>query len=449
MLQKEFDNALISLTQGNIEGSRFLLAVSGGIDSMCMSNLFLNSKLNPSFGIAHVNFSLRGDDSFLDCELVNKWAQDNGVDFHTITFDTKSYAKQNSISTQMAARELRYGWFYKIMEEEGYDYLSIAHNLDDSIETLFINLLRGTGVKGLAGIRSVNGKIIRPILTISRKRITEYVLSENIQYRDDITNFESHYARNRIRNIIFPEFKKINPSFLNTVSRNTSIFNQASDILEDLFEQKRGILCREVGESLFINVSALSIEKHKRYWLFRILSEKGFNGSQIFQIDSCLDGQSGKIFRSVSHELVFGRGEIEVYPYPSGGEIDREFELPEPGIYTFNGVTFKFDIFIRPKGFKPITYDGQLYFDIEKVKLPLKCRGWRVADKFKPFGMGGGVKKLSDFFTDLKMDKRDKENQPILCDIDGIICLPGLRIDERYKITTSTKIIAEVVVEFS
>lgn len=446
MLQSEFDSALTSLVQGDIRDKKFLLAVSGGIDSMSMATLFHNSPLKLTFGIANVNFTLRGEDSYLDQALVRKWAEMNQVDFYTIDFETAKYAKQNSISTQMAARELRYEWFYQLIDQYGYDYLSIAHNMDDSAETLFLNLLRGTGVKGLSGIKKTNGKIIRPMLTISRKRIVEYVEEHKVPYRDDFTNFESHYSRNRIRNVVFPEFKKINPSFLNTISRNTSYFSQAADVLDDLYKEKEGTLYRTEGDTFLLDINELMKEKRVDYWLFRILSEKGFNTAQVASIKSSLSGQSGKVFRSPDHELVIDRGFLKVYPLGEDSS-DAYLSISEPGVYTFRGVSFKFDIFIRPEGFKPIPQDGQLFFNAQDIKFPIICRGWIAADKFRPFGMKKGFKKLSDFFIDLKMSKRDKERQPIFTEGENIICLPGLRIDDRYKITTSTNIIAEVVIE--
>ncbi len=445
MDQNEFDNILPSLIQGRVENNKFLLAVSGGVDSMCMASFFLNSRKKLQFGVAHVNFSLRGEESDLDEILVKEWAKENGIDFYTVRFDTKAYARQNSISTQMAARDLRYEWFYKVMDENGYDYLAVAHNQNDSVETLFLNLLRGSGVRGLAGIKRVNGRIIRPILSMNRERILEYARANEIRYRDDITNFESHYARNRIRNIIFPEFQKINPSFLNTVYRNTGYITQAIELLEEVINAKRGDLFNIDGELLTIDIEKLKREKNISFWLFGILGDYGFNNTHFSNIETILNGQSGKTFFSATHEMILDRGVIKVYPLEKG-EVDSIF-ITEPGIYTCCGTTFKFDLFIRPDKFKPTVQSGQLFFDAEKIKFPMLCRGWKEGDRFRPFGMEKGSKKLSDLFTDLKMDKREKERQPIIMNGEHIVCLPGLRIDDHYKVRPSTKIIAEVIIE--
>ena len=247
-ITREFDSALSSLSGGGADGHRYLLGVSGGIDSMCMARLFLDSSLHPDFAIAHVNFSLRGEESDGDMDSVVEWGRANGIQVFTRTFDTHAYSAENSISTQMAARELRYGFFSELMESEGFDLLAIAHNLDDSIETIFLNIARGTGLKGLSGIPVRNGRIIRPLMGISRARIREYVESNGVSYRDDRTNFESHYARNRVRNIIFPEFRKINPSFLNTVRRDAEYFREASDIIDGVYAGVCSRVCSTSGD---------------------------------------------------------------------------------------------------------------------------------------------------------------------------------------------------------
>lgn len=444
MIQKEFDKNLTSFLPDGVEGKRFLLAVSGGIDSMTMAELFLHSPLKPRFAVACVNFKLRGEDSDLDQASVGQWCDRNGVRFHTIEFDTKGYAHTRSLSTQMAARELRYSWFYKLMEEYGYDYLSVAHNQDDSVETLFLNLLRGTGLKGLAGIRSSNGVIIRPMLSISREMIREFVNQHNISYRDDKTNFETHYSRNRIRNVVFPELRKINPSFLDTITRGIEHFIQAEELLDEIFESKRGTLYKEEDNALTVNIAELLKEGHKGYWLYRILGEKGFNSAQITEIGRALNRQPGKVFTSLTHRLEMGRGEMVIFPI-EGESTPEELLVSSEGEYHFGNISFALRFFEKDEEFSPYPRGGKLYFSADDITLPLVCRVWRDGDRFRPFGMKG-FKKLSDFYTDIKFDKREKDSQPILFNGDEVVCLPGLRIDDRYKIKTSTRLIAEVVI---
>lgn len=446
-IEQEFDNALQSLSDGTIKGRRYLLGVSGGIDSMCMAELFLRSGLQPDFSVAHVNFSLRGEESDGDMDSVLEWGRRNGVHVYHRTFNTKAYAAERSISTQMAARELRYGFFAEIMDTDGFDFLAIAHNMDDSIETIFLNIVRGTGLKGLSGIPVRNGRIIRPLIEVSRAEIAEYVRFNGISYRDDHTNFESHYARNRIRNIIFPEFKKINPSFLDTVRRDSMYFRQAAGIVEDLFEDVCARICEKEGDVLRIDIPGLTQDRHAGYWLYMILKDYGFNCGQVADMERCLQsGQPGRLFRSGSHELVFTKDSLNVYPL--SGEEDIAFYIGRPGNYNFKGTRFRIDFFPRPKDFNPVSDGSALYFAADRLSMPLMCRGWRPADRFRPFGMRQGSKKLSDFFTDLKMDRVQKLSQPVILDAEGhIVCLPGLRIDDRYRIKAPTTVVGGAFME--
>lgn len=441
---REFNSALAGLSDGRVEGRRYLLGVSGGIDSMCMAALFLRSELHPQFAVAHVNFSLRGEESDGDMASVEEWGHIHGVRVFTRTFDTKAYASENSVSTQMAARELRYGFFKELMDSEGFDFLSIAHNLDDSIETIFLNIARGTGLRGLAGIPVRNGRIIRPLLGVSRAQIRAYVAEEGVSYRDDHTNFESHYARNRVRNIIFPEFRKINPSFLNTVRRDSEYFREASQIIDGVYEGVRSRTCAQDEGVLLIDTRALLTEGHCGYWLNRMLREYGFNSGQVADIVRCMDsGQNGRVFRSGSHELLYGTEKMKVYPLMR--EEEGELCIDRPGVYDFKGLRFRIDFFPKPAAFSPVSDGSVLYFAADGLNMPLLCRGWRPADRFRPFGMRRGSKKLSDFFTDLKLDRIQKQAQPVLLDADGsIVCLPGLRIDDRFKIKTPTTVVAGV-----
>ena len=306
-----------------------LLAISGGIDSMCMAHLFERS-FYKNIAIATVNFKLRDEASDADQELVRLWAEERSVKFFSTSFNTKEYAENHGISTQMAARDLRYSWFYSIMDEHSYDYLAVAHNLNDSVETFFLNSLRGTGIQGLCGIRRKNCRVIRPLLSITRDEIARYVKAENIPFRDDMTNFESHYSRNRLRNLVFPEFEEINPSFLRTIERNMCNVESAVDVLDDLFEQKRALLFD--SEKGRIDIDKLSAEKRPEYWLFLILTEYGFNSLQIEQIKEALSGQSGKEFHSDGYLLLRDRQYLLLYPkngYRKGADSDQKIASEE------------------------------------------------------------------------------------------------------------------------
>lgn len=444
-IQSVFNESLLRLTGDTVGQSYFLLAVSGGIDSICMAELFRRSSLEPRFSIAHVNFSLRGEESDGDMESVIAWGKKYGVKVFTETFDTTAYATENSISTQMAARELRYGFFEELMDKYGFNFLSVAHNENDSVETVFLNMARGTGIKGLSGIPAKNGRIIRPMLSVPRSMIAAFVRENDIPYRDDHTNFESHYYRNRLRNIIFPEFEKINPSFLSTVSRNTEYIATAAEILEDMAVEIKARVCASEGDDTFIDRILLLKEKNFGYWMHSMLSEYGFGSAHLKEIERCLvSGQVGKLFRSGTYELVLGSDRIRIRPLQA--EEETEFIIDGPGEYNFKGFKFRVEYFSVQEGFSPKMADSSvLYLDTEKFRLPVLCRSWQPADRFRPFGMKYGMKKLGDFFKDLKIDRLERQSRPVLvCPNGDIACLPGLRIDDRYKVTEATRIVAAI-----
>lgn len=431
-MQEHFDIELRSLVAG-VEHPSILVGVSGGMDSMCMANLFLNTTVPCTYRIAHVNFSLRGSESDQDEAMVREWCRKHGIPFYTTKVNALEFAQEQSISTQMAARDLRYGWFFSLMEEHSMDFLAISHNLNDSVETLMINLLRGTGLRGLAGIRRSNGPIIRPLLSVTRNDISKYVASHNVPFREDHTNRESHYHRNRIRNEVFPHFEIINPSFLQTISTSMARFSEISDLLEDLYNSRKGTLYRMADGVLHIDIKALKAEKSLNWWLFKILDGYGFNDAQIVQIAEALKGQSGKTFFSPSHLLIRDRQYLKVYP---GNQNYDDFKV-------------SIKVFTKPLGFNPKKApEGTLYVDGRRLKFPLKCRRWKSADRFRPFGMKG-FKKLSDFFIDLKLDVEEKKRQIVVTTLDKkgeeqIVCIVGKRIDDRWKVTAATKQIVSI-----
>lgn len=474
-----------------------LLAVSGGIDSMCMAHLF-SRVFYSNYAIATVNFSLRGEESDGDENLVHEWADSNGIKCYSTTFDTIKYASDKGISTQMAARDLRYNWFETLVKEHSFEYLAIAHNLNDSVETFFINTLRGTGIQGLTGIRKKNGYIIRPLLGLTRSEIVDFVKQENIPFREDSTNAQSHYSRNRLRNLVFPEFEMINQSFLRTVERDMANVEAAVDVLQDLLIEKKNDFFDIVSSK--ISIEKLLKENRPDFWLYEILRDYGFNPDQIAQINESLKGQSGKEFHSESHLLIKDRDSLLLYS--KGGsnagnssvnalnvstnellEVSStllpekldEIDIPllTPGERTrleFLNNSIELTLYPKPKGFSykkkqatntalmgdlfSSTYvelvetrvsmpEPVLYLDADLLQFPIKLRSWKDGDKFMPLGMQG-FKKLSDFMIDLKIDKIAKTQVPILLSGDDIATIIGYRIDERYKVTASSKNILEI-----
>jgi tRNA(Ile)-lysidine synthase len=429
-LQGEFDKTLLRLA--GEEGGRFLLGVSGGIDSMCLAELFKGSALQPAFAIAHVNFSLRGEDSDGDEAFVRDWAESNGIEFFTTRFDTRAYSARKGISIEMAARELRYGWFGTLLDGHGFNWLVIAHNRNDAAETMYLNLLRGTGIRGISGMKELSGKIIRPMLSFTRMQIEEFALENKVRHREDATNGDSSFARNRIRNEIFPQFARINPSFIDTSSREMAHFAETEAILEELLEQKKGQMTTRDGDAFCIDIDRLCRESHPHYWLFRLLQPFGFSDDILYRIETALEGQSGKTFFSSTHKAIRDRQFLKVYPLAETDPVQVDMSV--------------LDIW---DGFSPYSKDGSVLFvDADKVNLPLECRRWQAADRFRPFGMKG-FRKLSDFFTDLKLDLEQKQRQTVVTTIDSngeeqIVCIAGLRIDDRYRTTKSTKRVVRI-----
>lgn len=427
-MQSLFDSKLASLTAQADGRCRILAGVSGGVDSIVMANLLLHSSLKIPFAVAHMNFSLRGGESDGDQEFVEQWCRSAGITFHTKKVDTRAVAQVKGISIEMAARELRYTWFEELCREEGYGFVAVAHNLNDSVETMYLNLLRGTGLRGLSGIRESNGRIIRPLLSFQRTEIEKYAAENNISFRTDSTNADSAYSRNRIRNEIFPQFRKINAAFLETARQEMQRFSRMEEILSEAFESKEGSLYTQKEGALHIDISRLKKEKYREYWLFRLLDGYGFNSTQVAQIDSNLDAQSGSRYVSATHTALFDRGFIKVYPLETAPEQEilwRRF-----------GRTSEFD----PK----CAAKGVLYVDAAKVTMPLAARSPLDGDRFRPLGMKGS-KLLSDFFTDLKLDLEQKKRQKVVCDASGaVVCIAGLRVDDRFKITPETAEILEI-----
>lgn len=427
-MQNAFDIEIERLVGKDGLNQEILLGVSGGVDSMCMATLFLESPLGLKFSVAHVNFSLRENDCDRDEAHVRKWCETHGIRIFTKKVDTHSYAEEHNLSTQMAAREIRYDWFQELMNEHGIRHLAIAHNLNDSVETFFLNLLRGTGLNGLSGIKKKNGAVIRPLMGFTRAQISAFAEEHNVEFCEDMTNHESHYSRNRIRNEVFPEFAVINPSFLMTVNREMERFAEIGEIMDEFYDLRKFRILHEEDGVTHVDIKALKKEGHIEYWLFRILDPFGFNDSQLAQIADALDSQSGKTFYSSTHKVVRDREVLKIYPL---SDSDALAEV-------------RFATFKKGTDFDPMrNHPDVLYVDARKAGYPLNCRRWQVADRFRPFGMRG-FKKLSDFFTDLKLDIEEKRREVVVYNVDKhgneqIVCIAGRRIDDRFKVTSKTK----------
>lgn len=444
-MQDRFDKVLGRLTSGRPD-CRILLAVSGGIDSMTMAGLFLNSALRLSFAVAHFNFRLRGADSDGDEALVRDWCRQQGVAFFRQEADARAFAAAQGLSVEMAARRLRYDWFAQLCRDEGFTHLAVAHNLDDRAETLLLHLLRGTGERGLAGIRadvplpgSGDGpgrvRLIRPLLDFSRREIEAFALRAGVPFRIDATNADTAIPRNRIRHEVFPQLAQINPSFLRTFQTEMRHFGEAEQILDEVFAAGRADICSERDGVLCIDIPALRRKGQCGWWLYRLLEGCGFNADQLGQIERSLDALSGKTFLSATHRLVKDRRELRVYPLSLPGSADLTDRLDVRTFAVFAG----FDPQQKP--------DDVLFVDADLVRLPLSARPPRAGDRFRPFGMHRGSKLLSDFFTDLKLDVAQKQREVVVTmqnenGDEVIVAILGRRIDDRFKITARTRSVA-------
>lgn len=317
MIQKSFDRTIVGLVP---EKETALLAVSGGIDSICLASLFLNSSSGRRFAVAHCNFHLRGEDSDSDEALVAAWCGRNGVRFHKADFDTEQNASSHNVSIEMAARELRYDWFASLCKENGYYGVAVAHNANDNAETLILNLLRGTGLRGITGMQAesvvpvtrdeLSGvRLLRPMLSFSREKIVEYVAANSLEYHDDRTNAETVYKRNRIRHLVFPVFESLNPSFLTTFAREMNTFSDVQEIADDYFISVREGVCEPAGKDELLRVNAVRLchLKHYKYVLYRLLEAYGFRDRLLEPVVRLLESGktfSGKVFEAPGYELI-------------------------------------------------------------------------------------------------------------------------------------------------
>ena len=442
------------LNNNSLRDRKILLAVSGGVDSMVMLNLFIQLKIN--VGIAHCNFQLRGEDSLGDEKLVLNQASEYGIKTHLIRFETKNYAEKNGLSIQMAARELRYNWFEQIRKEYNYDYIATAHHSDDIIETFFLNLLRKTGISGLHGIKSKSGNIIRPMLFANKQEIVEYANKHNILYRDDASNADDYYKRNYIRHHIIGEFQKLNPNFtktllesINIISRQEAVYKEhVNQTIQSLIMGEAG----EIGETGEIGVEKIKKLYHPDIYLFELLHPFGFNYAQVNDVIQCLNTQEEKIFLSPSNKLLKTRDTLKIIPLEKSGKQGKSGKPGKQGKSDFSGFPDfpSFPDFPHSSGISmeikencsdfhfennPVT----AYFDLDKIMFPLQIRTWKNGDFFYPFG-GKGKKKLSDLFSELKLDSIEKQKTKLLCNNNGdIIWIIGIRSDNRYKVKTSTR----------
>jgi len=470
------------------EGNKPLLAVSGGVDSVVMCDLF--ARLGIAFGLAHCNFLLRGKMSDEDEQFTSDLAKKYGATYHAKRFNTKKIAAERSISIQVAARDLRYEWFAEIMEREGYTCLATAHHANDAVETVLYHLTRGTGIRGLHGIPTRRERIIRPILFATKEDIHAYATQQALPYREDASNAETKYARNKIRLEVVPVLKEINPSLEATFQENIERFKDAEVLYDFAIEHIRSkvfsaegvhplapskggddgvVSTKDEGDNAssfsqneksppledsplsspplegaggwknaiyHINIPALLSYPAPATVLYELLRDFGFRQAQTEQIFAGFNGQPGAKYESATHEILRDRDAL-IIRKKDDSKIDFLFIEKEKNEVVFNNNLFIFK-FIKKEKFTFDTSPNIACLDADKLRFPLKLRYWQQGDLFQPLGMKGKHQLVSDFFTNKKLSQFEKENIPILTSNNDMCWIAGHRIDERFKITDET-----------
>lgn len=409
-----------------------LLAISGGVDSVVLAHLLKEGKYD--FALAHCNFKLRGKDSDKDEKFCKELAKESGVKFFSKKFNTKEYSAKNKLSIQMAARELRYNWFKKLLKDEKFDRLVTAHHAGDVAETVFINLLRGTGIKGLKGISAKNGNIVRPLLTVSKANIEQYAKNKKIKFRADKSNEEDKYGRNYLRLKVIPLLKKINPGLERTFIKNCSRFSEEAGIVNDYLERRKTELLRREKDFFSIDLATLRTEKYHGTLLNYLLVDFGFNETQQQNIlDSVIkNGTEARHFYSPSHKLHIEKSKLVIVP--KNETIKSEIKIASLKELK-KELHFKIS---RVKKTGPAKRT-ELFLSENKLIFPLTIRTRRTGEKFKPFGMAG-YKLLSDFLKDIKLSTPEKEKVRLLVNgNEQIIWMIGYRSDERYRVDVKEK----------
>jgi tRNA(Ile)-lysidine synthase len=411
-----------------------LAAVSGGMDSVLMVHLLLSSGYK--FAIAHCNFQLRGTEADADQAFCKQLAQQCNVPFHTINFDTQNYATANKISIQMAARNLRYQWFEQIRQQHNYTAIALAHHQNDAIETILLNLVRGTGIAGLHGILPKNGWLVRPMLFLSRQEIEKLVADNKYPYVEDSSNASVKYARNMLRHEVVPALKKLNPGLEKTFENNLQHFRDMETLLELRVAELKAQLFTYRDGDVFLSIDAVKALNPQRLLLFKLLQDFGFNETAVDDLVSALNKHSGRVFESGSFKLILDRDVLIITP---GNKLENQEISIAIADHAINYGTYKLTMLHDDTPL--IIKDNSLAVsvDADKLSYPLSIRAWQQSDSFYPLGMKT-KKKLSDFFIGLKIPLHQKGQMPLLINGNGeIIWVGGARLDDRYKVTKNTK----------
>ena len=424
---------------------KILLTVSGGVDSMVLMSLCVNSGYN--VGVAHCNFSLRGQESDEDEIMVQETARRYGIECYNKRFDTQGEMERTGESMEMAARRLRYEWFYELCDKHNYTVIAIAHHIDDSIETFFINMLRGTGLRGLTGISNRIGRVVRPLMFATRKEILDYALHKHITFREDSSNRSTKYLRNKIRLGLIPRLKEINPRFAFMMNQNVARLTATQQFIDSAIDNIFERAARIDGDVCTIEVDKIVDVRTRSFVIYEILSSRfGFKGDVVDTLCKALDNDStGRRFYSRSHVAYIDRGNIVVTRIEEQDPCEIMVNKGQQRAYCGNSVLYfeVCDVDSLP------TYnvaDNIALLDAEKVTYPLTLRRWSDGDSFTPYGMNGS-KKVSDYLIDRKVSMAEKSRQFVLLSDGEIAWLVGRRIAHQFRITDKTEWVLRITKE--
>ncbi len=411
-----------------LKNSSFAVAVSGGLDSIVLSELLL--KLEYNFSIFHCNFTLRKGESDADQEFVSTFSIQNNVPFYSVKFDTKAFADDNKVSIQMAARQLRYEWFSEQALEHNIQYVLTAHHADDNLETFVINLSRGSGIDGLTGIPATNGIIIRPLLPFSREELEDFAKSELVEWREDSSNSSDNYLRNKVRHHLAPVLKEINPDFLKSIQETQKYLIQTNSMAEDAAVMVFQKVAQLANDEIHFNLNELTKLPNYQSYLYRWLREYDFTAWD--DIYSLANSQTGKQVVAPKHRLFKNRHFLILCPLKQEDPVEYQIHKDEVDV----NLPLKLNFTTVNRIDNPS--DTTIFVDCDRLSFPLLLRKWREGDSFHPFGMDGKSKKLSKLFKDEKVSRSDKEKIWLLCSDNQIVWVIGLRQDNRFNIKEET-----------
>lgn len=432
----------------DLQDRKILLAASGGLDSTVLGHLLHMLKLN--FEVAHVNFGLRNSDSDEDERFVKSLASDWNTPFHNIHFETLPYALEKGISVQMAARDLRYEWFSKTCEENGIDFVFTAHHADDNLETFLIHFLRGSGLDGLCGIPERNGNIIRPLLPFSKNELEIFAKENNWPWREDASNAETKYKRNKIRHQIIPLLKEINPAVLNTFQSTVNHLQQSRDLVNTHIKEITPVI--KINDSLTevqYDISKIMALENPKAYVYEFFKDYGFTDwDSVYEL---LSAQTGKKVLSKTHYLLSNRGFLCLGKNEERAD-NQYFITTDTEEVLFDGyrLCFKKPVIDNTESeIEVIRKNSELnliFVDADKIAYPLVLRHWKKGDYFYPLGLNG-KKKISKYLKDLKLSLTEKQDIWLLCSNDKVVWVPGKRLDDRFKTTEKTKNILQISIK--